>query len=101
MKQAPLLLTIGLVILVAGGYFFYEKFLKKDPTKPWDLVPSGSVLVYEKDICNTCIEEMQKSSLWQIIEKASLHTKPADSITSTLNTILNRGKGLLVSDTFW
>ena len=97
MKQAPLLLTLGLVILVAGGYFLYEKFLKQDPTKPWDLVPSGSVLVYEKDICNTCIEEMQKSSLWQIIEKASVHTKPADSITSTLNTILNGGKGLLVS----
>lgn len=97
MKQTPLLLTLAVVVLIAGGYFIYEVVFKKDPTKPWDIVPAGSVFVYEKDICNTCIDEMRKSTLWQIIEKASFHSKPADSVTTRLNSILADGKGLLVS----
>ena len=97
MKQTPFLLTIAFLILVAGGYFVYDKILNTNPVQPWDLVPSGSILVYEKDICDTCIEEMQKGSLWQIITRASFHSKPADSLKSKLSSLLNAGKGLLVS----
>ena len=96
MKQTPLLLTLAVLFLV-GGYFVYEKFLSKDPVKPWDLVPSETVFVYEKDVCNSCIQEMQKSPLWQLIERASFHDKPVDSIKTKLNTLISGGKGLLVS----
>jgi hypothetical protein len=97
LKQTPLLLTIAFLILTAGGYFIYEKVLKRDPVKPWDLVPSAAVFVYEKDICNTCIDEMQESSLWQIVERASLHSKVADSLRVKLNGMLGNGQEFLIS----
>lgn len=97
MKQTPLLLTLAVVVLIAASYFIYEVAFRKEPTTPWDIVPAGSVFVYEKDICDTCIDEMQKSALWQIIEKASLHSGPPDSVTTRLHSILAEGKGLLIS----
>jgi hypothetical protein len=85
------------VVLSAGGYYFYEKIFLKEPVRPWDLVPSETIFVYEKDICHSCIEEMQKSAFWQVIERASFYAKPVDSLRSKLNTLIGTGKGLLVS----
>ena len=97
MKQTPLLLTLAVVVLTAGGYFLYEKVLFKDPVKPWDLVPAQTVFVYEKDLCNTCIEEIQESAIWQLLSRAFLNSKPVDSLKTKLNTLLASGKSLLVS----
>jgi hypothetical protein len=97
LNKTALLLTLALSILTAGGYFFYEKVLNQDPVMPWDLVPSETIFVYEKDVCQACINEMQKSAAWQLIERASFHGKPADSLNARLNSIIGRGKGLLVS----
>ena len=62
LKQTPLLLTLAVLALIGGGYVFYEKVLDKDPIHPWDLVPAETVFVYERDICNTCIDEMKESA---------------------------------------
>ena len=97
MKRTPLLLTLAVLILIAGGYFLYEKVLNKDPIRPWDLVPSETVFVYEKDICNTCIEEMEKSVVWQVIQRASARSKAGDSIKTKLNALMASGRSLLVS----
>ena len=97
MKQIPLLLTLAVLILFAGGYYFYDKIFDKDPLRPWDLVPSETIFVYEKDICHSCIEEMQKSAFWQIIERASFYSKPVDSLKSKFNSLIGSGKNLLVS----
>ena len=97
MKKIPLLLTLAVFILVAGGYVVYEKILNKKPLSPWDVVPSQTILVYEKDICITCIDEMQKTAVWSIIQRAASHTKPEDSLQTKLNTFLQNAKGLLVS----
>ena len=97
MKQTPLLLTVAVFVLLAGGYFIYEKILNKNPLNAWDLVPAETILVYEKDICNTCIDEMQKSALWQIIERASFYGEPADSLRAKLNPLIRDTKGVLVS----
>lgn len=97
MKKTPLLLTLAVVVLSAGGYYLYEKILLKEPVRPWDLVPSETIFVYEKDICHSCIEEMQKSAFWQVIERASFYAKPVDSLRSKLNSLIGTGKGLLVS----
>ncbi len=96
MKRTPLLLTLAVVLLVAG-YFLYEHILHKDPVRAWDLVPSETVFIYEKDVCNTCIQEMQKSATWQLIERASFHDKPVDSVQTKLSALINGAKTLLIS----
>jgi hypothetical protein len=97
LKQTPLLLTVALFVLLAGGYYFYSNVLQKKQAHPWDLVPSETVLVYEKDVCKTCIEEMQKSPLWEIIKAASFYSEPADSLRSRLTSFVSNAAGLLVS----
>lgn len=97
MKQTPLFITVGILILIMGGYYFYEKVILKDPAKPWDLVPAETILVYEKDVCNSCIEQMRQTSLWHIVERASLYSKPFDSLKTKLNSIIGSREGLLVS----
>ena len=97
MKQTPLLLTLAVLLLVAGGYIIYEKILNKDPLKSWDLVPAQTMFVYEKDICNTCIDEMQNSAVWDIIERASFFGKPVDSLGMKIISLIRDTKGVLVS----
>lgn len=97
MKKTPLLLTLAVLILTVGGYYLYERILTKQPVRPWDLVPSETIFVYESDICESCIDELQKSTLWQIVSRASFYSKPADSLQARLKSILDRGRGLLVS----
>lgn len=97
MKRTPLLLTLAVFALLAGGYVVYEKILNKDPLTPWELVPSQTILVYEKDVCTTCIDEMQQGALWEIIERASFYEKNADSVKSKLTGVIRDRKGLLVS----
>ena len=97
MKQTPLLLTLAVLVLLAGGYIIYEKILSKEPLKSWDLVPAQTIFVYEKDICDTCIEEMQKSAVWEIIERASFFGKPADSLRKQVNSLIRDKNGVLVS----
>ncbi len=97
MKKIPLLITVGILALVAGGYFFYDKVILKAPLNPWDLVPAETILVYEKDVCKSCIELMQQSTLWNLVERAAYTTKPVDSLNSKLNAIINQREGLLVS----
>ncbi|HEX8037630.1 MAG TPA: hypothetical protein VF490_00705, partial [Chryseosolibacter sp.] len=97
MKRTPLLLTLGLVILIAGGYYLYDRFFGKNPTRPWDLVPAETVFVYEQDVCQSCIQEIEKSALWSIVERASYYSKPLDSLRAKLNSIMSSEPGLLVS----
>src|SRR5690606_14062642 len=77
--------------------FFYEKVLNREPVRPWDLVPAETIFVYERDVCHTCIEALQKSSFWDIIARASLHGKAADSLQTWLRTLVSGRKGLLIS----
>lgn len=97
LKRTPFLLTLTVLILAAGGYYLYDQVLNKEALRPWDLVPAETVFVYEKDICDSCIEEMQKTALWQIIEKASFHGRPVDSLKAKLHSLVGDSKNLLVS----
>jgi hypothetical protein len=97
LKQTPLLLTLAVLILIASGYFLYEKVFHKDALRPWDLVPSETILVYEKDVCQSCIDEMEETALWKIVQRAAYYSKPADSLQRRLAAVLNNRPGLLVS----
>ncbi|MBT1697881.1 hypothetical protein KK083_13395 [Fulvivirgaceae bacterium PWU4] len=97
MKRTPLLITAGIVLFVILGYYAYDVFLVKDPVRPWDLVPADAMIVYEKNNCNACLEEVNKSSLFNIIETAASYKKPVDSIRNRIGAVLKDKQGFLIS----
>ena len=92
-----MLITLAVITLLGGGLYFYEKVLLREPLGPWDLVPSETIFVYEKDPCQSCIEDVQKSPLWQILSRAAFYSRPVDSLQTKLNSLIGSGKGLLIS----
>jgi hypothetical protein len=96
-KKIPLLITIGVTLLLVGGYYLYEKVLLKKPLETWDLIPEDAVLVYEKDNCLSCIENVGQSSIWKAVKSASIYSKDADTLRSSLQQLIQDQKGLLVS----
>lgn len=96
MKKLPLLITLGIVALIAGVYFAYTKF-QRDPIRAWDLVPADAIAVYEKDDCADCVEAVRRSTFWFVLEDASFYKKPADTIRSRVRRAIEGSKGALVS----
>src|SRR4051812_7835450 len=78
-KRLPLIITIALVI-IAGSYFLYEKLTLKHTVGPWALIPESSVGVYESGSCVECLDSIQGTSVWKIIQQASLFEKSTDSL---------------------
>lgn len=70
MKKLPLLITLGVIIAVVGGYFLYDRVAGKNKTTPWDLVPSETILVYEPSACESCQQQLNKSNVLQVIKEA-------------------------------
>lgn len=65
--------------------------------KAWDLVPADAILVYEKENCNSCINETGQSSVWRVIEDAAFFDKAVDSIRARINHEVDNTAGILVS----
>jgi hypothetical protein len=98
LKKAPLLITAGIVLLIVGGFFVYEKFFITRLLNPWDIVPSDAVLVYEKDKCETCVDALSKSQIFRIAQEGLFYQKSiSDTVKSTLRQALLRSPGLLIS----
>jgi hypothetical protein len=97
LKKTPLLITIGILLLIVGGYYAYEKFLSDNPIKPWDLVPTDAIIIYEKNDCNSCTDEISNSVLLRIIESAAYYNKPIDSLRIKIGKYLIGRPGFLIS----
>jgi len=63
-----------------GAYFYYTKYGHQSSTKAWDIVPQDAILVYEPGNCSACLSQASNSPAWEIVSRASLHTKPVDSL---------------------
>jgi hypothetical protein len=96
-KRTPLLITIGVIALIAGGIFAYQKFFRPHKLTPWELIPSGAVAVYEPSSCQECIEPVKATSIWQIIMKAALYNKERDSLQNIISLLNEQKPGSLVS----
>jgi hypothetical protein len=96
-KKIPLLITIGVTLLLIGGYFIYEKIALRKPLDSWDLVPATAVLVYEKDNCSSCIKSVSESSIWQTLSLTFDNVKNADTLKSFLTKSIFEENELLVS----
>lgn len=97
MKKAPLLITIGIVILTVGGFFVYQQYFQQRSVSTWDLVPNDAIVVYEKDNCQSCIDDVTKSSVWKLIEKISSYKRSSDSITAKIAEAVTYANAVLVS----
>lgn len=97
MKKVPLLITAGILLLIVAGYFAYEKFFNQAPVTPWDLVPSDAIVVYEKNNCNECTDEVVNSVLLNTIRTAGNYKKTTDSISTRIGEYLKDKSGYLIS----
>jgi hypothetical protein len=80
-KKLPLLLTLAIVAVIAGGYFIYDQFIKKPSLAAWDLIPDETILVYETSNCSICIDQVKSSPVLEIITRAMEAGKQADSLS--------------------
>jgi hypothetical protein len=97
LKKTPLLITIGIVLLTIGGFYTYQQFFQKHVVRTWDLVPHDALLVYERDNCSSCIDEVSNSSFWNLLQEAAFYKRPPDSLQSKLFDVFKQTKGVLVS----
>lgn len=97
MKKAPLLITVGIVVLSAAGYFSYLRFFSQERLSLWDVVPGNAVAVYEASPCKACIDQSKVTALGDLIQRATFFQKGADSLRSILGLIGFPTQGTLVS----
>jgi len=96
-KKLPLLITLGIVIAVVGGYFLYNHLEKKSSAGPWDLVPSETILVYESGPCETCQDQLKNSSILNIVREA-VFSADQDSLQHITDFVLSQVEtGTLIS----
>jgi hypothetical protein len=95
-KKVFLIVTLGVILLLTGGYYLYNFYFFKKLAQPWDIVPANALFVYESDECVSCREDLTQSPVWQVIDKASFQSKPVD-LSQSLRTFLSSKNGLIVS----
>jgi hypothetical protein len=96
-KKAPFLITLGLFVLVAGGFFTYQYFFRENTTTIWEMIPEQTVLIYEGNECEGCVLPNHPSNVSQLLEKLLLDTQTQDSLTKTLDVLIAPRKGRAIS----
>lgn len=97
MKKAPFLITLGLFVLVAGGFFTYQYFFRKSPTTIWEMIPEQTVLIYEANDCKDCNPTNKQSNVSLLLEKLLLNTQHQDSLIKTLDLLAAPKRGRAIS----
>jgi hypothetical protein len=96
-KKAPFLITLGLFVLVAGGFFTYQYFFRKSTTTIWEMIPEQTVLIYEATECKECAPANNQSNVSQLLEKLLLTAADQDSLVKTLDVLVAPRKGRAIS----
>lgn len=94
MKKAPFFITLGLFVLVAGGFFTYNYFFRKNPTTIWEMIPEQTVLIYEANECNGCNADNNVS---QLLQKLLLKANDQDSLAKIQDFLFTPKKGKAIS----
>lgn len=98
MKRTPLLLTLAIVVAIAGGYYLYSKIIHKPFIRGWDVVPAESIFVYEGSNCKTCLDDLRASSVVRLVNLAIFPPQNDDSLRKVTDVILqNFQQGSFVS----
>lgn len=97
MKRLPLVITLVLIFVLAGGYFLYKNYFNTAALTAWDIVPTETILVYEGSSCEACIEKVKTSTVIKLVNKA-VFASQKDSLKVFTNLILsNFRQGALIS----
>lgn len=97
MKRTAFLITVLVIIALAGGYFAYDKYLNKKPTEVWALVPADALMVFEKQKCEACVTHALEGGWWQVIEQMITYKKSDDSLRSAVGRSAVDARVFLVS----
>jgi len=94
--KKPIVITI-VVLLLGGAFLLYNHLSAKKVTTAWDLVPSSTVLVYEKGECAECVEGIRNSPVTAMIKKAAALDLPDDSLRILQDVATSFSEPTLVS----
>ena len=98
MKKAPLLITLAIVAVIAGGYYLYELLFRKTYIRGWDVIPAESIFVYEGSNCKSCLDDLRSSSVLRLVNQAIFPNDGVDSLRTVTDLILdNFQQGAFVS----
>jgi hypothetical protein len=96
-KKAPLLITLGLFLLVAGSFFVYQYFFSRHTTSIFEMVPEQAVLIYEPRECQDCELANRRSNINQLIERLLLDANGGDSLIKTFDFLFSPKTGKAIS----
>lgn len=68
MRKTAIIITIGIILLI-GGYLFYEKWYNGGSTSLWSNVPANAVLVFESKSTVETWNELVETSLWSSLKQ--------------------------------
>lgn len=98
MKRTPLLITLAIVGVIAGGYYLYSRIYYKPFIRGWDVVPAESIFVYEGSNCKSCLSDLQSSSVVRLVNLAIFPPGNQDSLRKITDIVLqNFQQGSFVS----
>jgi len=97
-KRTPLLITLAIVAVIAGGYFLYSRIFYKSFIRGWDVVPAESIFVYEGSNCKNCLDDLRTSSVVRLVNLAIFPPEERDSLRKITDIVLqNFQQGSFVS----
>lgn len=97
MKRLPLFITVAVILVLGGGYLAYNKYIKKTAVNTWDIVPAETIFVYEGSACESCLNDLKRSSIITLVKKA-VFPSDKDSLKGFTDLILsNFRQGSLIS----
>jgi hypothetical protein len=96
LKQKPLILTLGFLLVMVGVYFAYNYLFNRPAISAWDVVPKETVLVYESSGCKECLQRFENSSVANII-KAAAFSFDNDSLPYFSDFIFSGKPGAIIS----
>lgn len=88
MKRIPLLITLAIVVAIAGGYYLYSTIVYKRQIRGWDVVPAESIFVYEGSNCKSCLDDLRTSSVIRLVNLAIFPPEDRDSLSRITDIIL-------------
>jgi len=96
-KRAPIILTIGSLLLIAGSIFLYQTYFNRGTISVWNIIPDQAVLVYEAGECDDCTSKISKTVIGKLISELLIDSDQGDSLNSVFGFLSTPKKGMFVS----
>lgn len=95
MKRSIIIIILTLLVL-AGAFGIYWRYIKRPAVTPWDLVPLETVAVYESSACVDCLNKLRNSPIVRLVREAAF-AEQIDSLDILRDFVLSFQQPTLVS----